>query len=849
MGQALNLGLRARIALVVGAVMALTIGAVVAATAIDFTDDLERALQSRSTAIAKSLRLQLDRVLQLGIGLEDLAGFETQLQDAVANYPGISAAFVVDREGKILFHSDFARIGASVASAQMLQAVAQPREAAVRSVFRGQEMVTAVVPVLDRFGAHLGSVLVAFPAEVINAEVRELVTAAVGAGAAVFVAGMALLLAVLSGFVTRPLSRLAETVNRLRRGEVDFSTRASGKGAGEIGVLIEGFNGLLEHIQQRDAQLVSLADLKRSEASLAYAQELARVGNWEWRPGQPDYWSGEMYRILGLDPATTSPGLGTFLKSVVPDARAQVKEGFEALVAQGGKRSTEIRIVRPDGEVRDVYQKSEVQYDAQGRAALVRGTMQDVTEQKQIERRMRTLAHYDGLTGLPNRGLFKEQLARELRRAERAAARVAVMFLDLDRFKQINDSLGHPVGDALLKSVAERLNGCLRGSDNLGRSEDDASATARLGGDEFTVMLTGLALAEDAAKVAQRIVEAMARPFAVEGHELYVSASVGVAVYPEDGADVDTLLKNADVAMYNAKDDGRNNYKFYSSQLNARALDRLTLERDLHRAQERGELLLHYQPQVESATGQVTGVEALLRWNHPERGLVPPAQFIPIAEQNGLIVPIGEWVLHEACRQAHAWSLEAAAPPQVWVNVSGIQFRDRRLTGAVRRALEASGLAPGLLVIEATETIMLEERDATLETLRELKAIGIGIAIDDFGTGYSSLAYLKRFPLDTLKIDGSFVRDLAEDADDRAIISAIIAMAGSLKLEVLAEGVETEEQAALLRALGCSRMQGYLFSRPVPAAQIAALLASGLGGPARSAPGAQRKTPRLHSVS
>ena len=843
----MNLGLRARIALVAGAVMALTIGAVVAATVVDFTDDLERALQSRSSAIAKSLRIQLDRVLQLGIGLEDLSGFETQLQDAVANYPGISGAFVTDLAGRILFHSDFARIGRSVASAPMLAAVAQPRESAVRSVFQGRELVTAVVPVLDRFGAHLGSVAVSFPAAVINEEVRELVLYAVGAGAAVFVLGMALLLAALSALVTRPLSALAGTVDRIRSGAADFSTRAAGTGSGEIGVLIEGFNGLLDHIQQRDAQLVSLEELKRSEASLAYAQKLAHVGNWEWKAnGTPAYWSPEVYRILDVDPGSHPPVLESFLMRVPPEERAQVRESFRLLM-NGDRQDLEHRIVTRDGSERIIYQQAETVRE-HGRVVAVRGTLQDLSEHKQIERQMRALAYYDGLTGLPNRALFKDQLARAVRQAGRDAGRVAVMFLDLDRFKQINDSLGHPVGDALLKAVATRLNGCLRGGDNLGRNDEESGATARLGGDEFTVMLTGLAQAEDAAKVAQRIVEAMARPFAVDGHELFVTASVGVAVYPEDGADVDTLLKNADVAMYNAKDVGRNNYKFYSSQLNARALERLTLERDLHRAQERGELLLHYQPQVESATGQVTGVEALLRWNHPERGLVSPAQFIPIAEQNGLIVPIGEWVLHEACRQARAWSLEAAAPPQVWVNVSGIQFRDRRLVGAVQRALEASGLAPRLLVVEATETIMLEDREATLETLRELKAMGIGVAIDDFGTGYSSLAYLKRFPLDTLKIDRSFVRDLAEDADDRAIVSAIIAMAASLELEVLAEGVETAGQAALLRALGCSRMQGYLFSRPVPAAQIAALLASGLGGPGQPAPGAQRKTPRLHSV-
>ncbi len=576
-------------------------------------------------------------------------------------------------------------------------------------------------------------------------------------------------------------------------------------------------------------------DLTRSEASLAFAQSLARVGNWEWRPDTGAvYWSDEVYRILGLDPGRDTASLQTALERVPENEREQVAAAFGALLKQGEVRNLEHRIARPDGSERIVLTNAEAVLDGAGRAVLVRGTAQDVTERKQIETQIRTLAYYDSLTGLPNRLQFKEYLGRAIRRAEREHAQLAVMFLDLDRFKQINDSLGHPVGDQLLKAVAGRLNSCLRGGDEVGRNSEDGVSMARLGGDEFTVLLTGLAHAEDAAKVAQRVVAELARSYSIGGHELFVTASLGIATYPADGRDVDTLLKNADAAMYNAKDLGRNNYKFYSRELNERALERLALERDLHRALERGELFLHYQPQVDVASGSVAGVEALLRWNHLQRGPVPPAAFIPLAEQTGLIVPIGEWVLGEACRQATAWSAAGAGALKMWVNVSGIQFRDRRLVGAVKTALARSGLDPRQLVIEVTESIMMEDREATLAILRELKALGIGVAIDDFGTGYSSLAYLKRFPLDTLKIDGSFVRDLDAAAErDGAIVSAIIAMGESLGLGVLAEGVETREQASRLLQLGCSQMQGFLFSRAVAAEEIPALVAS-LGAAARA---------------
>jgi diguanylate cyclase (GGDEF)-like protein len=827
----LKLGLRARIELVVGAVMATTITVVVVATALDFEDGLRGAMQSRSLAVAKSIRVQLDRVLALGITLQGLSGFGEQLQDAARTYDGVSHAFVTDPMGFIVFHNDKAREGQRVRAPQMLAAARTTADSAFESTVRGRKLVTTVVPLFDRAGSHIGAVAVSFPQSLIAEKVDEMVGRAVACGGAVFLVALGLLHFALSAFVTRPLTRLAAAIEGIQRGVANFSIRVADRGTGEIGVLIEGFNRLLEHIQKRDRQLVSLEDLRRSEASLAHAQKLARVGNWEWRDGVGLHWSPEVFRILDLDPSSAPLDFDAFILKVPQNDRVEVRHAFEALL-EGERHQIEHRIVTDAGLVRVVYQQAETVRE-QGRIVMVRGTIQDVTERKNIERKMRALAYYDSLTGLPNRTYFKEQLARAVRRAGTCGERMAVMFLDLDRFKEVNDSLGHNVGDALLKAVAGRLSDCLRATDAVGRGDAEAGMIARLGGDEFTVMLTGLATSEDAAKVARRIVEVTALPLLVEGHEIFVSASVGIAMFPDDGTEVDTLLKNADAAMYCAKDAGRNTFVLYNSDLNARALERHELERDLHRAIERGELSLEYQVQV-GGDGAVSGAEALLRWRHSQRGMVPPSRFIPIAEQSGLIVSIGDWVLGEACRQAKAWSAILPEPLPVWVNVSGVQLRDRQLVGAVRRALLESGLAPSLLVIEATESILMDDVEATRSTLGELQAMGVAVAIDDFGTGYSSLAYLKRFPLDTLKIDGSFVRDLAEDAEGRAIVSAIIAMAAALKLKVLAEGVETRQQADLLASLGCASMQGYFFARPLPPGQVPALVQ-----------GRQRELPRM----
>jgi diguanylate cyclase (GGDEF)-like protein len=445
--------------------------------------------------------------------------------------------------------------------------------------------------------------------------------------------------------------------------------------------------------------------------------------------------------------------------------------------------------------------------------------------------RIRYLAHYDGLTDLPNRVLLKEQLRYAMAQAIRHGRTVGTLCLDLDHFKRINDTLGHARGDMLLKLVAQRLTEQVRQGDRIFREEGDPAFpnVARMGGNEFTVLLTELAQGQDAAKVAQRILGALSRPFSLEGQEIFISASIGIALHPTDGEDDDALLMNADAAMHDAKQRGRNTYRFYNQSMNAAAHQRLTLENQLRRAIDRDELVLHYQPKIDATDGRIVGAEALVRWKHPELGLVPPARFIPLAEETGLIKPIGEWVLASACRQNRKWQDAGHPPLPISVNMSAANFRGGNLPELVERVLAAARLAPGHLELEVTESLLMQHVEETTELLHRLKAAGVRLSIDDFGTGYSSLNYLKRFPLDVLKIDRSFVTDVATNAGDKAITSAIVALARSLDLNVVAEGVETPVQAELLQALGCHVMQGFLYSRPVPAAEFEALFATSRG--------------------
>jgi diguanylate cyclase (GGDEF)-like protein len=444
---------------------------------------------------------------------------------------------------------------------------------------------------------------------------------------------------------------------------------------------------------------------------------------------------------------------------------------------------------------------------------LSRSRARESDAKLQHAQRVEYLAYHDGLTALPNRSLFNKLLSQAISQAQRHQRRLAVAFIDLDRFKQINDTLGHEAGDELLKEVATRLKACLRDSDTV----------ARLGGDEFVVLLTELGDETYAGTVAQKIIAAIARPFILLGQEFRVTASIGISTYPIDGPDEQTLTKNADIAMYQAKEDGKNNFQFYSEKMNANSLERLSLESSLRHALERNEFELHYQAKRDTASGRISGMEALLRWRHPDLGLVAPMQFIPVAEETGLIVPIGKWVLETACRQNMVWAEQGLPRLSIAVNLTARQFSDERLLEDIASALRATGMEARLLEIEIHEGLLIHDIEKTLRILTALKAIGVKIAIDDFGTGYSSLSTLQQFPLDTIKIDRSFIRDLTPGGANSNLTDAIIAMGKSLSLTVVAQGVETKEQADLLREHACDEFQGFYFNKPLSAGEFTAL--------------------------
>jgi diguanylate cyclase (GGDEF)-like protein/PAS domain S-box-containing protein len=500
---------------------------------------------------------------------------------------------------------------------------------------------------------------------------------------------------------------------------------------------------------------------------------------------------------------------------IVRNYAADQMENSEAFVARvkylnshrDEKSRDELRL--KNGNTFDRYSAPLVDSKSQYRGRI--WYFRDITARKVAEEQVQFLAFYDALTGLPNRRLLQDRLNQALASARRQKNKLGLLFLDLDRFKDINDSLGHSVGDLLLQEVAERLKRFAREQDTV----------ARLGGDEFLIALTHVKDTPDAAVAAERLMDAMSAEFVIQGHSLHVSCSIGISIFPEHGADAETLIKNADAAMYSAKADGRNNFRFFTEDMNAQAVERLTLESGLRSALAKEQLFLMYQPQMDIATGRITGLEALLRWQHPELGLVPPDKFIRIAENSGLIVPIGEWVLRTACSQIRKWQDEGIPAVLVAVNVSAVQFRQEDFCELVRKVLGETGLAPQYLELELTESLLLTNADVMLSISQELKAIGVTLAIDDFGTGYSSFSYLRQFQVSKLKIDRVFIRDVAVNPDDAAITAAIISMAKSLRLKVIAEGVETEEQMSFLRDHQCDEIQGYYFSRPLAVDKVA----------------------------
>jgi diguanylate cyclase (GGDEF)-like protein/PAS domain S-box-containing protein len=515
-------------------------------------------------------------------------------------------------------------------------------------------------------------------------------------------------------------------------------------------------------------------------------------------------------RMFGYDSPEEMLARVLNARQLYVDAKHRREIGRQ-LREQGKCEDREFQGYRKDGSTIWIRASVRAVHNADGSFLYYVGAAENITEHKCLEERVQFLAYYDALTGLPNRTLLQDRLTKALASARRRKDKVALLFLDLDGFKTVNDSLGHSVGDIVLKEVAERLKKWAREQDTV----------ARVGGDEFLVVLTAIKDISDAAVAAERLMDAITAEFVVQGHFLGISCSIGISIFAEHGRDGETLIKNADAAMYCAKESGRNNFRFFTKDMNAQAVERLTLENSLRLALGRGELFLVYQPQMEIATGRITGLEALLRWQHPELDLVPPDNFIRIAENSGLIMPIGEWVLRTACSQTRKWQDEGLPAVPVAVNVSAVQFRQAGFCELIGRVLWETGLAPQYLELELTESLLLSNADVMFSVLQELKAMGLKLAIDDFGTGYSSLSYLKQFPVGRLKIDRSFIRDIAVNPDDAAITTAIISMAKSLSLKVIAEGVEDEAQMSFLRAHQCDEIQGYYFSKPLAVDKVA----------------------------
>ncbi len=563
--------------------------------------------------------------------------------------------------------------------------------------------------------------------------------------------------------------------------------------------------------------------LEASKVRLAKAQKIAKMGNWDWDiRNNKIYWSDQIYQIFQINPNRVQFNRDVFFEKIHPDDREYLNETFLIELENRTSSNCEYRIVLEDGKICYMHHQAQITVNSDNIPLRYSGTIQDISERKLTEEKIRHLAYYDSLTGLLNRVSFQERLECALSLAKRNKRKMAILYLDLDNFKRINDTLGHDSGDSLLKIVAEHLVESTRASDVIARIETDAieADVARLGGDEFTILLSEITQTEDAGLVAQRILNLLSEPIQLDGHKVFATPSIGISVFPADGNHSTTLLKNADTAMYQAKQSGKGNFQYYVESMNADSLARLDLESDLRQALKNEEFALHYQPILDCQTSNIIGTESLLRWNSKKHGLVAPDEFIPLVEGNGMIFEIGKWVLRNACMQNKAWQEAGYQPIQVAVNLSSLQFRHADLLDTIEQALQESQMGPEYLVLELTEGMVMHNSEQTIKTLQKLKLTGVGISIDDFGTGYSSLSYLKRFPLNTLKIDKSFISGLPNDKDDAAITTAVIAMAHSLNLRIIAEGVEKTAQADFLKTLGCDAVQGYLYGKPMLAEDL-----------------------------
>ena len=582
-----------------------------------------------------------------------------------------------------------------------------------------------------------------------------------------------------------------------------------------------GYRGVAKDVTVSHRAVIALHESERRLSTL-----IASLPGAAYRCRNDARWTSEFFSegvraLTGYGPEEFTSGRVSFGDLVHAEDRERIWDAAQEALRLNQPYTMEYRIRGADGRDKWFWERGAGVRTGEGPVIALEGFISDITERKLAEERLAHLAQFDPLTGLPNRTLLHDRLSQTVAQAQRQARQAAVLFVDLDRFKLINDTLGHYVGDLLIAEVARRLQHCVRAGDTVGR----------LSGDEFGVVLADLAHADDAALVAQKVLEALARAYQLAGSEAFISASIGIAVCPGDGTHAGDLLRNADMAMYRAKESTRNAYCFFTPEMNQRASARMQLNNDLRHAIERREFVLHYQPKVDLVSGRMQGLEALLRWNHPTRGLVAPMEFVPALEESGLILPVGEWVLEEACAQIGRWQAEGLAPVPVAINLSAKQFRRRDLDEVIARALAAAGVAPSLLEVEITESCLMEDPEEAVRLLGCLRRAGVRISVDDFGTGYSSLSYLTRLPLTALKIDRSFVRDAAAKPEAASIVRAVIDMAHNLRFTVIAEGVETEEQVAFLRRHACDQAQGYLFGRPAAAEQMRGRLAPAMRAP------------------
>jgi len=583
---------------------------------------------------------------------------------------------------------------------------------------------------------------------------------------------------------------------------------------------------LLARVERLLAPRFEAARLRERVHTLALAQAVSEIGTWEWEPDLGAmHWSPTAYRIVGREPGSVPPKARIFWNFMPEPERTRVSEEIRRALLAEGRFRIETRVLLPDGSARFVLLQGARVLAPLGVDERLVGTIRDITEETRRREEIRQLADYDVLTGLPNRRLFQQRLEAAIANAREHGHTLALLYLDLDRFKAVNDTLGHRSGDELLQHVADLLKRHVRETDVVARgagedTEVDEEAVSRLGGDEFTILLSRIQHPSDAGDVARRLLTILPTPVSIQGYEVSTTGSIGIAIFPGDGQDGELLLQHADLALYHAKDQGRSQHALFSPALTAAATRRLTLERKLRHALEQGDLALHYQPKFHARTGAVAGMEALLRWSDPELGSISPREFIPVAEETGLIVSLGAWVIARACDQNHAWQRAGLLAVPVAVNVSSRQFLRENMKETATRELQRSGLSPRFLEIEITESALLEDDEDVARTLGEFQAMGIRIALDDFGTGYSALSYLTKFPLDVLKMDRCLVRDIDNDPGAAGIARAVIAMAHAVKLEVVAEGVDAAEQANLLREFGCDAIQGFLYGAAVPPAEF-----------------------------